>query len=113
MVPQHRGSDTASPNPTAVRLEGDIDAAVRDEVASQLEAAVLAAQSDGGRMVIDLGAVTFMDSTGLGCLAGCVARLGPQGQLVLVNVPRPVRRVLELADLDHLCEDAGRRADDG
>ena len=109
MVPQHqhRGSDTAAAQaPTTVLLEGDIDAAVRDEVAAQLEAGARAAELDGGRLAVDLGAVTFMDSTGLGCIAGCVAQLGPDGRLVLLHVPRSVRRVLELADLDHLCEDA-------
>jgi anti-anti-sigma factor len=115
MVPQqHRGSDIAAPQPpTTVRLEGDIDAAVREDVTGKLDAAARAARADGGYLAVDLGAVTFMDSTGLGCIASCVAQLGPDGQLALLNVPRSVRRVLELADLDHLCEDAGRRADDG
>ena len=105
MSSQHDGPSLAAPeSATTVHLAGDIDAAVRDEVTEQLDAAVRAAAADGGLVSIDLGAVTFMDSTGLGCLAGCVAKLRPEGRLTLVNVPRPVRRVLELADLDHLCE---------
>ena len=56
-------------------------------------------------MIIDLTDVTFMDSTGLGCIVGCAAKVGPDGRVILQNAPRSVRRVLELADLDYLCDD--------
>lgn len=86
-----------------VRLVGDIDAAVRDDVTAVLDQAARAASSGGGVLAVDLGDVTFMDSTGLGCIAACITTLGPDGQLVLQNPPRSVRRLLELADLDYLC----------
>jgi anti-sigma B factor antagonist len=47
--------------------------------------------------VIDLGAVRFMDSSGLGALLSCLRRLtAAGGVLKLCTLQRPVRAVMEL-----------------
>lgn len=88
-----------------VSLSGDIDLPVRDEVHALVDAAARAAAGDGRRLVIDLGAVTFMDSTGLTCIAHAVRVIGPEGQVVLTRTPASVRRTLDIAGLAYLCDD--------
>lgn len=51
------------------------------------------------RVIVDLSAVTFLDSTGLGVLVGGAKRLGASGPLQIVCGPGHVRRVLEIAGL--------------
>jgi len=67
--------------------------------------------AEGARLVVlDLGNVTYMDSTCLGELIAvqmAMERCG--GYLVLINVPRRVRHLLEISRLaDLLIEPAGR-----
>lgn len=60
---------------------------------------------DGGarRIVVDLSAVTFIDSTALGVLIGGVRRLhGTGGAMALVVTSRPVERVLSITGLDRV-----------
>ncbi len=50
---------------------------------------------------VDLSAVTFLDSSGVGALVGLRnAALNKGGSLVLVSPQPPVRRVLELTTMD-------------
>ncbi len=68
--------------------------------AALLLAAALAAAVPGRRRVeVDLAGVTFMDSSGINTL---VQHRKPGCDLVLVEVPARVRRVLEITALDHL-----------
>ena len=79
----------ASPDVLVVR--GEIDAAT----ASVLDEAI---QAVGGTVVLDLGAVTFMDSFGLRVLLRHHQRREDAGdQLVLTELSRPVRWILEVA----------------
>lgn len=60
---------------------------------------------DGGvqKVVVDLSAVTFVDSTALGVLIGGVRRLhGAGGAMALVVTSRPVERVLSITGLDRV-----------
>ncbi len=60
---------------------------------------------DGGarKIVVDLSAVTFIDSTALGVLIGGVRRLhGAGGAMALVVTSRPVERVLSITGLDRV-----------
>ena len=51
-------------------------------------------------IVVDVGDVAFMDSTGLGVLVGAVKRArGASGNLVLRRPTRHIRRVLEVTGL--------------
>jgi anti-sigma B factor antagonist len=60
---------------------------------------------DGGvtGVVVDLSAVTFIDSTALGVLIGGVRRLHEvDGRMALVVATRPVERVLTITGLDRV-----------
>jgi anti-anti-sigma factor len=83
-----------------VSLVGEVDLAVRDRI----EAALLEAESRSENLIVlDLGEVGFMDSTGLHLLLEAAARAGESGRrFVLAAVPGAVRRVLEVAGvLEH------------
>ena len=65
----------------------------------------LVEQFDAGvtRLVVDLTAVTFIDSTALGVLIGGVRRVnGAGGVMALVVDSRPVERVLGITGLDRV-----------
>jgi anti-anti-sigma factor len=52
-------------------------------------------------LVIDLGGVTFCDSSGLGALLDIKRAAGGAGiAMVLRSVPPPVERLLDLTDVD-------------
>jgi anti-sigma B factor antagonist len=64
---------------------------------------VLAAADEGDRrLVIDLSAVPFMDSSGLGVIVGCLKRVRESGgDLALVTMPgSPPSKLLSLTGLD-------------
>ena len=53
-----------------------------------------------GRTVLDLGGLTFMDSSGIAVVLRAKRRMEAlQGNLVVVNIPRQAARVLETAGL--------------
>jgi anti-sigma B factor antagonist len=55
------------------------------------------------RIVVDLGAVTFIDSSGLGALiSGLKATRQAGGDLRLADVPEQVMTVLRLTNLDRV-----------
>jgi anti-sigma B factor antagonist len=82
--------------------------AVRGEVELATEPAFIAAveeaiRGSSGPFVIDLGAVDFVDSTGIHCLVRARALLGRQDRALAILRPRAnVRRVLALTGLDEL-----------
>jgi anti-sigma B factor antagonist len=54
-------------------------------------------------MVVDLAAVTFIDSTALGVLIGGVRRVNDLGgTMALVVATRPVERILKVTGLDQV-----------
>lgn len=89
---EHRGTTTV------VRAAGDLDVAT----APRLREQVIRLVSDGHRdIVLDLDAVDFVDSTGLGVIVGLLKRtrtLG--GDLRLVSNRPALQRILELTALD-------------
>lgn len=84
-------------DPVVVPVAGEIDIAN----SAQLEARLLAAGAGGRRVVVDLGAVTFLDATGLtALLCGRRAAVEHGGSLVLADVPPSVSRILRITALD-------------
>ena len=85
--------------PVAVcRLHGDLDAAT---VTAFRE--VVSAMAGEPRLVVDLGAVPFIDSAGLGALVAAVRRARSRGgDMALCVRPGPVGRVLALTGLDRI-----------
>jgi len=68
-----------------------------------LEAALLGAeQSDATRIMVDLGGLTFIDSTGLGVLVRAAARSSQNGdRLRITSAKDQVASILRLTDLDN------------
>ncbi|MFI7603396.1 STAS domain-containing protein [Actinoplanes sp. NPDC049681] len=78
-----------------LRCAGEIDQSTAGLFADALAAAVPGRR----RVEVDLGAVTFMDSSGINAL---VQHRDPGCELVLVEVPPRIRRVLEITALDRI-----------
>ena len=76
----------------AIRLEGEIDMSAQVELPRALEEAIAS-----GTTVVDLSAVTFMDSTGLRAFLVTAGSLNGNGPLVLRQPSSAVRRLLDIA----------------
>ena len=72
--------------------------------APALREAVVTAVADGAvRLVIDLTALDFVDSFGIGAVVAALKRLRQRGgDLVLVCPTKRIRRVFEICDLDQI-----------
>jgi len=83
-----------------VVLSGEVDIFT----APQFKECLLGLLDDGvKRLVVDLGEVTFIDSTALGVLIGGVRRVhGVGGSMTVVVATRPVERVLSVTGLDRV-----------
>lgn len=75
-------------------VTGEIDAGSSGELTEEL---LLAAQSGTGPIIVNLGHVSFLDSSGLHALVVARETAGPRLQVGTVNPV--VRRVLEMASL--------------
>ncbi|HZC70573.1 MAG TPA: STAS domain-containing protein [Jatrophihabitans sp.] len=95
----------------AIALQDEWDLARVEELRAELSGHL-----DAGRRVIhvDLGEVTFLDSTMLGELATVSQRCREgHGLLILTKVPPRVRRVIEVAGMDAVLLTDGSRPPDG
>lgn len=77
-----------------------LDSSVAPELKSQF--IVLANTSDSGHLILDLGALSFADSSGLGALL-LAQRLyrDLDRNLVLCNVPERIYKLLVISQLDN------------
>ena len=83
-------SDTA-----VVSGEGELDAYAAPDFSAIFD------ELGAARVVIDLDAVSFMDSTALGLVVRAVRELGERGSVVRIVLPRsPARRIFEITTLD-------------
>lgn len=89
--------DAAGPAPFTAVLRGEVDLSVASSLAT------LAREFETGEARdarVDLRAVTFLDSSGLGFLARLVRAAQERGGWVTVVAPTPaVRRLLEISGL--------------
>jgi anti-sigma B factor antagonist len=83
-----------------VDIAGEVDVATTPHLRATLHE--LAESEDIDRIVVDLDAVEFIDSSGLGVLIGCARRLRPKGELLLVCSRPNINRVFEITGLDTL-----------
>jgi anti-sigma B factor antagonist len=86
-----------------LRIHGDLDAGnaadLRDSVGRALDASPVS-------IVLDLAAVGFIDSTGLGAIVGADKRAQQLGSVIrLTNPTASVRRTLALFGLDRLVDE--------
>jgi anti-sigma B factor antagonist len=83
-----------------VSLRGEVELATAPALTNALDDAI---RTTSGLFVIDLGAVDFLDSSGIACLVRARALLGQDDrQLVLVCPPGSARRALLLTGIDDL-----------
>lgn len=75
------------------RIDASKAPAFREEVVRRIEA--------GHHLVVlDLGAVTFIDSSGLGALVSAIKRLGPRGNMAIAGATGAVARLFTLTRMD-------------
>lgn len=89
-----------------VRLIGELD----EHSAGYVRAALddMTAQSGIERLIIDLSALSFMDSTGIGVLIGRYKQLKPRGIRIILQSPSTVvDRVLRLSGIYEIMTKAG------
>lgn len=94
---------------TTVDSQGDIVIVhvAGDRLDAAASGAFKKAVTDGVRpeavkVLLDLGAVEFVDSTGLGAIVAIMKRLPSDGALVIIGARQPVRRLLQITGLDRL-----------
>lgn len=81
-----------------VQLAGELDHHSAAAVRRELDA--LLTDEDIQEMVLDLGELEFMDSSGIGVLLGRYRLLSARGgQLKVVNICKQVRKVFEVSGL--------------
>ena len=81
-------------------VRGEIDIASDDELAAALDRV-----ATSERVVLDLSAVEFMDSSGLAVVLRQAMRRREAGGVLHIREPsQPVRRLLEFCCLEHLLE---------
>lgn len=80
----------------AVHLTGELDHHSAAPLRAELDALL---QDDGiGHLVLDLGGVSFMDSSGLGVVLGRYKILkARRGSLRIIGASKPVERILKMA----------------
>lgn len=90
-----------------LHLTGEVDLAaapaVRDRLTALVQQLGVSGPNAPTAVVLDLGRVSFIDSTGLSMLVAAHSRFNECGkELRVADVPPRVRRVLELTGLDGL-----------
>jgi anti-anti-sigma factor len=80
-----------------VAAAGDVDLSATPRLSTVL---AMAYASPGGRVVLDLSDVSFIDSTALGTIVKAAAHMDEGGTSLAVVAPEgPVRRLLEMTNL--------------
>ena len=88
-----------------VELLGEHDVGTAISIATALRDA--AGDGDGGDVVVDLHAVTFMDASTIGALVDASCERRQHGHTLLLRSPsRVARRLLDLCDLSDMVETA-------
>ena len=93
----------------SIRLVGELDMSS----ARELEQALGSALERGGPVLLELGELKFMDSTGIGALLKAAQALRGRGCLILHGEQDNVRRVLDLVLLDGSVPNLHRVSDNG
>ena len=76
-----------------------LDAAAAPELRKQLEGGP---HEGHGRVLLDLSAVEFIDSTGLGVLVSLLKQMAPGGRIAVVGAGPAPRKLFQITRLDTL-----------
>jgi anti-sigma B factor antagonist len=87
---------TIEPTDHGWTIAGEVDASTAVRLAEAFEQRPAGA---GDAVVLDVGGVTFLDSSGLRVLLDLKQRLGDDGEVTLRGASRSVQRLLELTGL--------------
>jgi anti-anti-sigma factor len=99
-LPAEFGWTVYGEDPIGIAVRGEIDLDSAPKLADAIGELI---QRGYQRVALDLGAVEFMDSTGIRVLVDMHGRLrDADGELVLQAASAPVRRVLALTGIDRL-----------
>jgi anti-sigma B factor antagonist len=91
-------SDTPDPQATTVKVAGEIDASN----AGALREALQMACEPGRQVVVDMEAVSYIDSSGVSALVAVANQVGDAHLGLSIQQPSPsVRRVLGILGLSH------------
>jgi anti-sigma B factor antagonist len=66
------------------------------------EALIRHVEAGHDRIVLDLSATGFMDSSGLGALVSCIKRMGSRGGFAVAGAQGPVARLFALTRMDRV-----------
>lgn len=103
----HRVTVERTEDAAVVQGAGELDA----YAASDLEGAFAEVLTEP-RLVVDLAAVTFLDSTALGVAVRVMRQVAGSGGAAVLVLPRgPARRIFEITTLDKVLPVAESRAD--
>ncbi len=95
--------DRPRPGVLVLAVDGELDSLVAAEFESALGEALDAAQEQAATVVVDLGAVTFLASSGLAVLIRGAQREAERGRaLHVAAATRPVLRPLQITGADEL-----------
>ncbi|PPF25447.1 anti-anti-sigma factor [Rathayibacter sp. AY1G1] len=93
-------TETTAPDIAVLRGEGRLNAASAPELRSAVRRAI---DEGSPRIVVELSAVTFMDSSGLGALVGALKTARQAGGDLRIAAPsEQVVMVLQLSNLDRV-----------
>lgn len=95
-MPESRNTFEVIATDDGWKISGEIDASATPALSEAFGAAQVEAEGRG--VVVDVEAVTFIDSSGLRVLIDLSRRIAP-GHLTLRAAPRSVRRLLDLTGL--------------
>ncbi|NLB17820.1 MAG: anti-sigma factor antagonist [Syntrophomonadaceae bacterium] len=83
------------------RIIGEIDLAVADKMKDMVDERLK--KEKISRLVLDLGGVSFIDSSGLGFILGRYNKITSQGGKMFIVRPRPaIARILEMSGIKRL-----------
>lgn len=83
------------------RLYGEIDHHIAPQIRGEIDAKCESLRP--AKLTLDFGAVSFMDSSGIGLIMGryrCISLLG--GRLEVVNIPPTLKKIFTLSGIGSL-----------
>lgn len=81
--------------PIGTRLDASSAPALREALVNRIN-------NGEQSIILDLGSVTFMDSSALGALIAAAKRLGPTGTIAVAGLAAPVAKLFSVTRMDRV-----------